>query len=102
MAIRYPVNTTFAIAWPLRVFYIVFKPIIYLMDGFANFFVNMIGFRPLGGGEVHSEEELKMIISESQEGGAIEETERDLIRNIFEVSDRRVSHVQHRCKNANV
>src|SRR5690606_1020222 len=26
IAIRYPTNTTFAIAWPLRVFYFVFRP----------------------------------------------------------------------------
>lgn len=99
MAIRYPVNTTFAIAWPLRVFYIIFKPIIYLMNGFANFFLNMIGFKPLEGSEIHSEEELKMIISESQEGGAIEATERDLIQNVFEFDDRRVSNIQTLRKN---
>ena len=40
-----------------------------------------------------------MIISESQEGGAIEATERDLIQNVFEFDDRRVSNIQTLRKN---
>ncbi len=89
LAIRYPSNTTFAVALPLRVFYFIFRPFIWLLNGFANFILRLFGIRPLQGSEIHTEEELKMIISESHEGGAIEETERDLIRNVFDFDDRR-------------
>lgn len=99
MAIRHPANTTFAIAWPLRVFYAIFRPIIWVMNGFANTILNLIGIKPIHGSDIHSEEELKMIITESQEGGAIEETERDLIQNVFEFDDRRVSNIQTLRKN---
>ncbi|MDD3771588.1 MAG: hemolysin family protein [Weeksellaceae bacterium] len=99
LAIRYPSNATFAVAWPLRVFYMIFKPVIWLMNGFANFFLKLIGIKPVHGSEIHSEEELKMLITESQEGGAIEETERDLIQNVFEFDDRRVSNIQTLRKN---
>lgn len=99
MAIRHPVNTTFTIAWPLRIFYMIFRPVIYVMNGFANLILNLIGIKPLDGNEIHSEEELKMIITESQEGGAIEATERDLIQNVFEFDDRRVSNIQTLRKN---
>ena len=99
LAIRYPTNTTFAIAWPLRVFYVIGKPIIWTMNGLANFILRIIGIKPIHGSEIHSEEELKMIITESQEGGAIEETERDLIQNVFEFDDRRVSNIQTLRKN---
>lgn len=99
LAIRYPTNTTFAIAWPLRLFYVIFRPLIALMNGFANFFLKTIGIQPIDGLDIHSEEELKMIITESQEGGAIEETERDLIQNVFEFDDRRVSNIQTLRKN---
>lgn len=99
LAIRYPVNTTFAVAWPLRVFYIIGRPVIWLMNGLANMILRMIGIKPIHGSEIHSEEELKMIITESQEGGAIEETERDLIQNVFEFDDRRVSNIQTLRKN---
>ncbi|MGB6083044.1 hemolysin family protein [Moheibacter sp.] len=99
LAIRFPTNTTFTVAWPLRIFYVIFKPLIWLMNGFANFILRIIGIKPIHGSEIHSEEELKMIITESQEGGAIEQTERDLIQNVFEFDDRRVNNIQTLRKN---
>lgn len=99
MAIRHPANTTFTIAWPLRIFYMIFRPLIWVMNGFANTILNLIGIKPIHGSDIHSEEELKMIITESQEGGAIEETERDLIQNVFEFDDRKVSNIQTLRKN---
>jgi CBS domain containing-hemolysin-like protein len=99
LAIRFPTKTTFSVAWPLKVFYIVFRPLIWLMNGLANFILRIVGIKPLHGSEIHSEEELKMIISESHEGGAIEETERALIQNVFDFDDRRVSNIQTLRKN---
>lgn len=100
LAIRYPVNTTFSVVWPLKVFYNVFRPVIWSMNGFANLILRAIGIKPVHGAEdIHSEEELKVIISESQEGGAIEQTERDLIQNVFDFDDRRVGNIQTLRKN---
>lgn len=99
LAIQFPAKTTFTVAWPLRIFYFVFRPIIWLMNGFANAMLRAIGVKPLHGGDIHTEEELKMIITESQEGGAIEESERNLIQNVFEFDDRRVINIQTLRKN---
>jgi len=99
LAIRYPTSTTFTVAWPLRIFYFVFRPFIWLLNGLANFILRLIGIRPIHGTEIHTEEELKMIITESEEGGAIEATERELIQNVFDFDDRRVSDIQTLRKN---
>ncbi|HLU16857.1 MAG TPA: hemolysin family protein [Edaphocola sp.] len=99
LAIQYPTNTTFAVAWPLRVFYFIFRPVIWSMNGMANIMLRAIGIKPIHGGEIHTEEELKMIISESSEGGAIEDSERDLIQNVFDFDDRRVFNIQTLRKN---
>lgn len=99
IAIRFPAGTTFTVAWPLRVFYFVFRPVIWLMNGLANLLLRMVGIKPLHGNEIHSEEELKMIITESHEGGAIEETERELIQNVFDFDDRRVWDIHTAKKN---
>lgn len=99
LAIRFPTKTTFTVAWPLKIFYFVFRPFIWVLNGFANFVLKLFGIKPLHGSEIHSEEELKVIISESHEGGAIEETERALIQNVFEFDDRRVSNIQTLRKN---
>ncbi|QTV06540.1 hemolysin family protein [Faecalibacter bovis] len=99
LAIQFPTKTTFTIAWPLRIFYFVFRPVIWLMNGLANMILRAIGIKPIHGGDIHTEEELKMIITESSEGGAIEESERDLIQNVFEFDDRRVINIQTLRKN---
>lgn len=99
LAIQFPAKTTFTIAWPLRIFYIVFRPVIWAMNGFANLILRLLGIQAIHGSDIHSEEELKMIIVESQEGGAIEKTERELIQNVFEFDDRRVSNIQTLRKN---
>lgn len=99
LAIQFPTKTTFAVAWPLRIFYVIFKPVIWVMNGFANVLLRAFGITPVHGGDIHTEEELKMIITESQEGGAIEETERELIQNVFDFDDRRVINVYTLKKN---
>ncbi len=99
LAIHFPTKTTFSIALPLRVFYFVFRPIIWLMNGLANGMLRMFGIQPLHGADIHTEEELKMIITESQVGGAIEETERLLLQNVFDFDDRRVINIQTLRKN---
>ncbi|MGN7823184.1 hemolysin family protein [Chitinophaga sp. 22536] len=93
MAIRKPLPTTLTVALPLRFFFVIFRPFIWLLNGLANSILRLIGLTPVGESEIHSEEELKLIISESQEGGAIEETERELIQNVFEFDDSRVKEI---------
>jgi CBS domain containing-hemolysin-like protein len=99
LAIRYPTKTTFFVALPLKVFYFVGRPVIWILNGLANFILRIFGIKPIHGSEIHSEEELRVIITESHEGGAIEETERALIQNVFDFDDRRVSNIQTLRKN---
>lgn len=99
LAIRHSTKTTFMVALPLKLFYAIFRPFIYILNGFANFLLRKVGLEPVIGTDIHTEEELKVIISESHEGGAIEETERALIENVFDFDDRRVSNIQTLRKN---
>ncbi|MET0463471.1 MAG: hemolysin family protein [Chitinophagaceae bacterium] len=92
LAIRKPVPTTFAVAVPLKIFFFIFRPFIWILNGFANFILRLMGIKPAGEhGDIHSEEELRVIIAESHEGGVLEETERSLIQNVFSLGDRQVS-----------
>ncbi len=93
LAIRYPTSTALKISIPLRIFYFVFKPFISLLNGFANMILKMFGIKPISEAEIHSEEELKLIIAESEEGGAIETSERELIQNVFDFDNRIVKQV---------
>ncbi|MBK8706181.1 MAG: HlyC/CorC family transporter [Saprospiraceae bacterium] len=93
LAIRFPTATTLWLASPLRVFYVIFAPFIWMLNGLANFMLKLIGIQPVAHTEIHSEEELKLIIAESAEGGAIQSSERDLIQNVFEFDNRQVWHI---------
>ncbi len=93
LAIRYPTSTSLKISIPLKIFYMVFKPFIWLLNGFANIILKIFGVKPINEQEIHSEEELRLIIAESEEGGAIESAERELIQNVFDFDDRIVRQV---------
>lgn len=92
LAIRKPVPTTFTVAVPLKLFYIIFRPFIWILNGLANIILRIIGITPVHENEdIHTEEELRVIIAESHQGGVIEETEKALIQNVFNLGDRHVS-----------
>ncbi len=93
IAIRKAVNTTIFVAIPLRAFYFLFKPFIWMLNRMANMILRVIGIPPVQEQDIHSEEEIKLIISESGEGGAIENSEIELIQNVFDFDTRRVKEV---------
>ncbi len=93
LAIRYSTSTTLRVSVPLRIFYYVFRPFIWLLNSMANVILKVVGVKPVTEQEIHSEDELKLIIAESEEGGAIEPNERELIQNVFDFDDRVVRQV---------
>ncbi len=91
LAIRKPVPVTFTVSIPLRIFYFVFRPFIWMLNGLANLLLRLMGIEPVHEQEdIHSEEELKVIIAESHKGGVLEETEKELIQNVFSLGDRKI------------
>lgn len=80
--------------WPIEGFYWIFKPFIWVLDGSSSIFLGWFGFRVSKMAHlVHSEEELKMLVQASHEGGVLEADERALLNNAFEFSDKTVDAV---------
>lgn len=74
---------------PLRLFYRLFKWPIALLNNTANGILHRFGVEPASEHEIaHSNEELRMLVSASAAGGHLDETERVLIDNVFEFSER--------------
>lgn len=95
LAIQLPEKTSLAISYPLRFFYILFKPFIVVLNGMANWLLKKAGIEPAGVLEhVHSNEELRMLLEQSKEGGTIEATEHELLENVFEFREKIVKEVQ--------
>src|SRR5688572_5496996 len=93
LAIQRPESTSLAVAYPLKFFYFVFQPAIWILNGFSNFILRMMGISPMHGSEVHTAEELRLLFEQSKESGEIEVSEHELIENVFQFSDRMVKQI---------
>jgi CBS domain containing-hemolysin-like protein len=94
LAIQRPIGTTMGIALPLHFFYLVFRPFIWLLNGFANFILKMLGISSVGGHEAHhSSEELQYLLDQGKESGALETNEHELIKNVFDFNERVVKNI---------
>jgi CBS domain containing-hemolysin-like protein len=70
LAIRFPLGTSLLIASPLRVFYVVFKPFIWILNTLSLKTLRVFGIPAAKDrdDDVHSEEELRLLVAESEEG----------------------------------
>jgi len=93
IAIQRSTRTVMAIAVPLRLFYVVFKPIIWCLNTFANFLLRLIGIDAAQGETHHSSEELQYLLEQGKETGAIDSNEHELIQNVFEFNERVVKNI---------
>ena len=94
VAIRFAKSTTLFVALPLQIFYVVFKPAIWVLNNFANLILKAIGIQPVTESErFHSEEELRLLLTEGRKSGAIDQTEHQLIEKIFEFNDKMAKEI---------
>ena len=63
-------------------------PFIVLLNGTGRAVVRLLGLKPPSGSSlVHSEEELKMLVTASQEAGVLEEDEEQMLHRVFGFGD---------------
>jgi CBS domain containing-hemolysin-like protein len=93
IAIRKSEETTFFIAYPLKMFYNIFQPFIWLMNAFSNAFLRLIKIDPAGKHEIHSTEELQLLVKQSADGGQIQEENYEIIKNAFDFTDHNVKQI---------
>lgn len=89
MAIQKAEQVTLLLAGPLMMFYKVMYPFIWVLNGSARIVTGLFGLKPASEHEVaHTEEELRLILSESYESGEINQAEYKYVNNIFEFDNR--------------
>jgi CBS domain containing-hemolysin-like protein len=88
IAIQRPEMTTLWLAGPLNVFYWILRPFIFLLNGLSNFILKIIGITPSREGEIHSPEELRMMVEQGKKSGVIEARKYEIIRNAFDFAER--------------
>jgi CBS domain containing-hemolysin-like protein len=79
---------------PLLLFAWIMSPFIWVLHRSANALLKVMG-QPAAGSEetVHSPEELRLLVEQSQEGGALQTADADLIDAVFEFSEKNAREV---------
>ncbi|QYR24254.1 hemolysin family protein [Paenibacillus sp. sptzw28] len=89
LAIRKPESTSLWASMPLLLFYRLFLPAIWLLNGSANRLLRLLGVKPAHEDDsAHTEEEIRILMDQSARSGIIDKDELKLFDNIFEFSDR--------------
>ncbi|MFL5977391.1 MAG: hemolysin family protein [Gaiellaceae bacterium] len=94
VALGYSERTALAVSAPVRGFFVVFKPLIWILQRSSEVILRALGLQPPGGEmEVYSEAELKMLLSRSTEEGELEQQEQEMLYKVFDFADKEVSAV---------
>jgi CBS domain containing-hemolysin-like protein len=88
IALQHAESTALLVVKPTELFMRAFWPFIQLLNGMGNAVVNLLGMRGSGSHAlVHSEAELKMLVTASQEAGVLEEQEEQMLHRVFGFAD---------------
>jgi len=88
-AIQKAETITLLFANPIIWFYKLFYPFIWLLNTSSRKITGLFGLKPAAENEVaHSEEELRIILSESYQSGEINESELTYVNNVFDFNNR--------------
>lgn len=94
IALQKAEKTSLWVIRPLLLFTAIFKPFIYVLNGAGILVLKLVGFKaPSGHQLVHSEEEIKMILAQSAQEGAIEKKEAEMVLSVLKLGDTPVKKI---------
>ena len=79
------------VARPVNVFARLAGPLIRLMNGSSTWFLRRLGYKAEDGDdEVHTVEELRLLVEDSEEAGEIDADAAEMVMNVFALADKQV------------
>jgi CBS domain containing-hemolysin-like protein len=94
IALQNPERTALTVARPTVWAERLFQPAIWILNGAGNGLLRLLGIHPPPARQqVHSVEELKMIVSASAEEGIVQDEEEEMVRAVFDFGDTLVRQV---------
>ncbi|WP_027964114.1 hemolysin family protein [Halalkalibacillus halophilus] len=93
LAIQFAEKVSLLLAPPLYWFGKIMFPFIWSLNGSARVFLRLFGVKPSTEEQAHSEEELKIILSQSYQSGEINQSELDYMERIFTFDEREAKDV---------
>jgi CBS domain containing-hemolysin-like protein len=94
IALGHSERTALAVAVPVRVFFTVFAPLVWVLRRSTEVVLRVFGLEEPGAEvEAMSEAELRMLLTRSTEHGEIEQEERGMIEKVFDFADKDAADV---------
>ncbi len=93
IALRRPDQVSLLVVRPLRLFIALLAPLAWIALGLSNLLVRPFGLTATFAAPMITEEELRALLEASAQSGAIEEDEKDIIRNVISFGDTDVRQV---------
>jgi putative hemolysin len=94
IALRHSERVALAVSAPVRGFFVVLNPLIWVLQRSTEVGLRVLGQEPPGGEDpALSEAELRMLLSRSVEEGEIEHDEREMLYKVFDFADKEAADV---------
>jgi CBS domain containing-hemolysin-like protein len=94
VALTKPEGVSRFVARPLMVFSNVMYPFIWVLNGAANAFLRLFRIQPVSElHHIHSPEELRLLVTQSAEGGGLDETDRRMLAGVFDFHEKKARDV---------
>src|SRR6478752_2739357 len=94
ITLSHPERTAVSVSAPVSAFFMVFKPLIWLLQRATELVLALLGQQPPGAEHAaHSEAELRMLLSSSAEQGEIAVGEQEMLYKVFDFADKEVADV---------
>jgi len=94
LALQRTEGTALALAKPLELFYFLFRPAIWVLNGAGNLVLQLVGLTPATSEEmVHSVEELRYLVTASRQAGVLDSVESEMIDRAFLFGETRAHQV---------
>jgi CBS domain containing-hemolysin-like protein len=91
LALQTADTTALWLSGPLNVFARLSRPLLATISGTANFLLRRLGYHAATAEEmVHSVEELKLLIEDSEEAGVLDPDQAEFVQNVFRLSNKHV------------
>jgi putative hemolysin len=94
VALGHSEQTALFVAAPVRAFFLLFKPLIWILQRSTEITLRALGLQPPGAeGAAYSEAELKMLLERSTVEGELEQEEQEMLYKVFDFADKEAADV---------
>jgi putative hemolysin len=94
IALGHSEGTALFVAAPVRLFFTVMGPVVWFLQRSTEIVLRWLGQKPPSAeDDVHSEAELRMLVSQSTEHGEIEQQEQEMLYKVFDFADKEAKDV---------